>query len=291
MLAPMQAIGVRMDTLYLGGFTHGSFAEAVQILDSDLTEAERRMIGRHLDKMFAPVLKEGGMGKTGRLRVAYERTLRPAGTTRAIRVLAAEAAVGGTMHTAFFYEQGKKPGYFDAAGRALDTQGMTRPLERARVSSPFNTHRMHPILRRIIPHTGTDYAAATGTPVRATADGSVAWARPRGGYGNLVEIQHPNGYATRYAHLSQIASGVAPGTDVRQGEVIGYVGSTGLSTGPHLHYEVRRQGQPVDPEAVSFNAGPARDLGYTAEWRTERRRLAQLLARTPTLVSANTRAD
>lgn len=286
MLPPMYAIGVQVDTLFLGGYTRGSFAEAVRILDSDLSESERAMIGRHLDKMFAPVLTEKGLSDTGRLRVAYERTRRPDGTTRAIRVLAAEAAVGGTMHTAFFYEQGKRPGYFDAVGRSLTPQGMTRPLERAWVSSPFNTQRLHPILRRIMPHHGVDYAATSGTPVRATGDGTVSWAQPRGGYGNLVEVQHPNGYSTRYAHLSRIAAGTTPGAAVRQGDVIGFVGSTGLSTGPHLHYEVRRRGQPVNPEAVALDAGPAADLSYSSEWRAERQRLAQLLARAPTMLRA-----
>jgi murein DD-endopeptidase MepM/ murein hydrolase activator NlpD len=286
MLPAVYAIGGRVDTLFLGGYTRGSFAEAVRILDSDLSESERGMIGRHLDKMFAPVLKEKGLSDTGRLRLAYERTQRPDGTTRAIRVLAAEAAVGGSMHTAFFYEQDKRPGYFDGLGRSLTPQGMTRPLDRAWISSPFNSHRMHPILRRIMPHNGVDYAATAGTPVRATADGSVSWAQPRGGYGNAVEIQHPNGYATRSAHLSGFASGVRQGAAVQQGEVVGFVGSTGLSTGPHLHYEVRRQGQPVNPEAVAMEAGPAVDVGYAPEWRSERQRLAQLLARAPTMLRA-----
>jgi murein DD-endopeptidase MepM/ murein hydrolase activator NlpD len=166
---------------------------------------------------------------------------------------------------------------------------MTRPLDRAWISSPFNSHRMHPILRRIMPHNGVDYAATAGTPVRATADGSISWAQPRGGYGNLVEIQHPSGYSTRYAHLSGFASGVRPGAAVQQGEVVGFVGSTGLSTGPHLHYEVRRQGQPVNPEAVAMEAGPAVDVGYAPEWRSERQRLAQLLARAPTMLRTRDR--
>ena len=282
-LAPVLAVPVTVDTLFLGGYARGSFAEAVRELSSDLSEAERAMIGRHLDKIFLPVVPAEGMGTGGRLRVAYERVARPDGSTRSIRVLAAEAAVGGTLHTAFFHEGAAAAGYFDALGRSLDPAAWAQPLEVARVTSPFRMDRLHPILRRVLPHTGVDFAAVYGTPVRATGDGSVAFAGERGGYGNLVEIQHPNGYTTRYAHLSRIAVGRDQG--VSQGDVIGYVGATGLATGPHLHYEVRRRGQPVDPLAVSAGDGPARDLGYDPAWRAERRELGRLLARAPTLLS------
>jgi murein DD-endopeptidase MepM/ murein hydrolase activator NlpD len=169
-------------------------------------------------------------------------------------------------------------------GRSLDPAAWARPLEVAHVTSGFRLDRMHPILRRVLPHTGIDYAAAAGTPVRATGDGSVAFAARRGGYGNLVEVQHPNGYSTRYAHLSRIAPGVARGGMVSQGDVIGYVGMTGLATGPHLHYEVRRRGRPVDPATVA-GAGPSVDLGLAPAWRTERRQLGRLLAKAPTLLS------
>jgi murein DD-endopeptidase MepM/ murein hydrolase activator NlpD len=104
----------------------------------------------------------------------------------------------------------------------------------------------------------------------------------RGGYGNLVEVQHPNGYATRYAHLSRIA--VRPYQPVRQGDVIGYVGASGLATGPHLHYEVRRKGQPVDPALAMAYEQTTETVGYDLAWRNERRALARLIARTPTVI-------
>lgn len=284
LLPAVQATGGRVDTLFLGGYAQGSFSEALRTLASDLSDGERGMIGRHLDKIFVPLLPEDGLGNGGRLRVAYERVVRPDGTTRSIQVLAAEAAVGGSLHKAFFFDGHDRPGYFDEMGRSLDPAAWARPLESTRVTSRFRMDRMHPILRRILPHTGIDYAAAAGTPVRATGDGSVAFAASRGGYGNLVEVQHPNGYSTRYAHLSRIAGGVAPGRMVSQGDVIGYVGMTGLATGPHLHYEVRRRGRPVDPETVA-DAGPLVDLGLAPAWRTERRHLGGLLAKAPTVLS------
>lgn len=291
LLPAVRAVPGRVDTLYLGGYAGGSFSQALRTLASDLSDAERTMVGRHLDKIFLPLLPDDGLGSGGRLRVAYERVVRPDGSTRSIQVLAAEAAVNGSLHKAFFFDAPERPGYFDERGQSLDPAAWARPLVAARVTSPFRMDRMHPILRRILPHTGIDYAAAHGTPVRATGDGSVVFASRRGGYGNLVEVQHPNGYSTRYAHLSRIAPGVSDGSMVSQGDVIGYVGATGLATGPHLHYEVRRRGRPVDPESVAPDEGPGRDLGFAPEWRSERRQLARLLAKAPTLLSVRRRGE
>ncbi len=282
-LAPVRAVGIRVDTLLLGGYAGGTFTEAMRLLASDLSDGERALVGQHLDRVFGGVVERGGLGRSGRLRVAYERSIRPDGSTRAIRVLAAEAAVAGEMHTAFYFERGGRPGFFDPFGRSLDPHAWTGPLPETRVTSPFGLRRTHPILRRVLPHTGVDYAASAGAPVRATGDGIVVFAGPRGGYGNLVEIQHPSGYSTRYAHLSRIASSVALSRAVRQGEVIGAVGMTGLATAPHLHYEVRRRGSPVDPQRVARDAGISADVGAEPRWPAERRLLSGLLARTPAL--------
>jgi murein DD-endopeptidase MepM/ murein hydrolase activator NlpD len=284
-LPAVRAAGITVDTLFLGGFAEGSFSEALATLASDLSAAEREMVGRHLDRIYQPVLQNAALGQGGRLRLAYERVRRPDGSTRAIQVLAAEAAVSGAMHTVFLYEQGENPGYYDDLGRSLDPAPWNGPLPEMRVTSPFRMDRMHPILRRILPHTGVDLAAGYGTPVFASADGMVSYAAGRGGYGNLVEVQHPNGLATRYAHLSRIAPGLMSGRPVRQGTVIGYVGSSGLATGPHLHYEVRQRGQPVDPIRVQLSATSSHDVGYDPGWRSDRRSLARLLARAPRMNS------
>ncbi|HET6229561.1 MAG TPA: M23 family metallopeptidase [Longimicrobiaceae bacterium] len=286
LLQPVAARTMETDTLFVGGYARGTFTDALSTLASDLSQSEREMVGRHLDKIYLPLLREKGLAEGGRLRLAYERTLRPDGTTRSIQVLAAEAAVGGGMYTVFLYEHGEEPGYFDDLGRSLDPAVWASPLPVMRITSTFRSARMHPILHRILPHLGLDLAAAMGTPVHATGDGSISLAGPRGGYGNMVEVQHPNGYATRYGHLSRIAPGVYAGAEVRQGDVIGYVGMTGLATGPHLHYEVRRKGLPVDPQGVSPVEGPAHDVGYDPTWLTQRHQLGQLLARAPTVVSA-----
>jgi murein DD-endopeptidase MepM/ murein hydrolase activator NlpD len=285
-LPPVYAAGITVDTLFVGGFAEGSFTEALATLASDLSAAEREMVGRHLDKIYGPVLAEGSLGNGGRLRLAYERTRRPDGSTRSIQVLAAEAAVGGSLHTVFLYDKGENPGYYDDLGRSLDPVPWTGPLAYMQVTSPFRLDRMHPILRKVLPHTGVDLAAGYGTPVYATADGMVSFASVRGGYGKLVEVQHPNGLATRYAHLSAIAPGVSGGRAVRQGDVLGYVGATGLATGPHLHYEVRQRGQAVDPMRIQASAASAHDVGYESGWRRDRRSLARLLARAPRILSA-----
>lgn len=284
-LPAARAVSFTLDTLFIGGFAQGGFVDALGELASDLSVAEREMIGRHLDKMFLPLLPQQGLGSGGRLRLAYERSMRPDGTTRSIQVLAAQAAVGGRMYTVFLYDQAERPGYYDDWGRSLDPVPWTGPLARLRVTSPFRMDRFHPILRRVLPHTGVDLAAAHGTPVFAAADGSVSYAAPRGGYGNLVEVTHPNGYATRYAHLSSIAGGVRAHVAVRQGDLLGYVGATGLATGPHLHYEVRRKGRPVDPMVFQPTATSSDDVGFEPAWRSERRALAHLLSRAPSMVS------
>jgi murein DD-endopeptidase MepM/ murein hydrolase activator NlpD len=286
-LPPAYAVGIAFDTLFLGGYAAGSFHEATHLLASELSPAEREMVGQHLDRVFAGVLEEGGLGRTGRLRVAYERARRPDGSTRSIRLLAAEAAVAGRLHAAYFFESDGEPGYFDPFGRSLDPGAWRGPLEHARVSSAFGSRRMHPILNRVLPHSGVDYAAPLGTPVRAAGDGVVEAAGSRGGYGTLVEIQHPTGYSTRYAHLSRIAAGVGAGRFVRQGEVIGYVGMTGLATGPHLHFELRRHGRAVDPVPVLAAGGLNRELGSAPGWPQEAARLSLLLARAPTVLQAD----
>jgi murein DD-endopeptidase MepM/ murein hydrolase activator NlpD len=288
-LPAMRAVGIRTDTLFVGGYARGSFTQAMQLLASDLSPAERELVGQHLDRIFTAVLPHDGLGRGGRLRVAYERAVRPDGTTRSIRVLTAEAAVAGEMHTAFYFEQGGKPGYYDPFGRTLEEHAWARPLAGLRVTSAFGSRRMHPILHRILPHTGIDYGARYGTPVHVTADGVVTRAGRNGGYGNMVEVQHPNGYSTRYAHLSRIAT--RRGHLVHQGDLIGYVGMTGLATGPHLHYEVRRNGHPVDPNRVTETTIGGPELGADPAWPVERHKLSRLLARTPTVLELGATSD
>ena len=141
-------------------------------------------------------------------------------------------------------------GYYDAQFRSVKKTFFKSPLQYSRISSGFTKARLHPILKIVRPHLGVDYAAPTGTPVSAVADGVVDYAGFRGGYGRLVVLAHEGDIITMYGHLSAIAKGITKGTKVSQGDLIGNVGASGLATGPHLDFRIRRKGQFVDPETV-----------------------------------------
>jgi murein DD-endopeptidase MepM/ murein hydrolase activator NlpD len=145
--------------------------------------------------------------------------------------------------------------YYDLTGRSLRKSFLKSPLEFTRITSRFTYARPHPILGGTIPHLAVDYAAPGGTAVRAVADGTVTHAGWDGGYGIAVRLRHRSGYGTVYAHLSRVGPGISRGARVNQRQVIGYVGSTGLSTGPHLHYEVVKGGQRVNPLNEKFIPG------------------------------------
>jgi murein DD-endopeptidase MepM/ murein hydrolase activator NlpD len=168
-------------------------------------------------------------------------------------VLAARFVNQGRQYLAVRYvDPSGNADYYSPEGRSLHKAFLRAPLEFTRVSSPFNLHRMHPILNTIRAHVGVDYAAPIGTPVKAAGDGRVLFAGVRGGYGNLVELDHSRGITTVYGHLSRFAHGLHPGQHVTQGEVIAYVGMTGLATGPHLHYEYRVNGVFKNPQTVKL---------------------------------------
>lgn len=187
-------------------------------------------------------------------RVVLAREVRPDGSIRSARVLAAEFRNGGRRITAvrFQPDPAEPVEFYDEEGEALRGQFLLAPLDLARVTSGFNMRRYHPILKRRRPHLGIDYGASRGTPVRATGGGIVTRAGRWGGYGRIVEVRHPNNLRTRYAHLNGIAGGVRVGARVDQGQVIGRVGSTGLATAPHLHYEFLRGGHHVNPARMQF---------------------------------------
>ncbi|NLC09690.1 MAG: peptidoglycan DD-metalloendopeptidase family protein [Gammaproteobacteria bacterium] len=163
-------------------------------------------------------------------------------------ILAAQFTNRGKTYTAVRYtnKQGYTS-YYDDKGSSTQKAFIRTPVDFSRISSRFNLGRKHPVLNTIRAHKGVDYAAPIGTPVKATGDGKIIVAGRRGGYGNTVIIQHGNKYRTVYAHLRGFAKGIRSGSQVKQGQVIAYVGTTGLSTGPHLHYEFQVNGVHVDP--------------------------------------------
>ncbi len=163
-------------------------------------------------------------------------------------ILAARFTNRGQTYSAVRYidRQGNAT-YYRADGSSMRKAFIRTPVDFARISSRFSTGRKHPVLNKIRAHKGVDYAAPRGTPIKATGDGKVILAGRKGGYGNTVIIQHGQRYRTLYAHMNGFAKGVRNGSQVKQGQIIGYVGTTGLSTGPHLHYEFQVNGVHVDP--------------------------------------------
>jgi murein DD-endopeptidase MepM/ murein hydrolase activator NlpD len=275
--ARLEEVEVRAQTAVLAGEVRSSLYRALLDAEGDLPDAERRQLADVLaDEVFPWKLDfSRDLRRGDRFRVVYERMARPDGTARSGRVLAAQFELDGEVHDAFLFDVDGRDEYFDSRGQSLRAAFLRAPLEFRRISSAFNRSRFHPILGRFRAHKGTDYAAAAGTPVRAVGDGVVTTAGWGGGYGNVLQLRHLRGYASRYAHLSRFAPGIRPGVRVRQGDVVAYVGSTGLSTGPHLHFEFHSDGQAVNPATIHDVAGEPVPASARARFRAS---VAQTLA-------------
>ena len=187
-----------------------------------------------------------------RFTAVYEQVFQDGKYLRDGEVLAAEFVNNGKVYRAVRFVTDGHAGYYTPAGLAMRKAFLRAPLEFTRVSSAFNPHRHHPILNLIRGHMGTDYAAPIGTPVHAAGDGHVSFAGQRGGYGNAIVLTHGANVSTLYGHMSHFARNMHVGTRVQQGEVIGYVGMTGLATGPHLHYEYLTGGVHRNPQTVQL---------------------------------------
>jgi murein DD-endopeptidase MepM/ murein hydrolase activator NlpD len=198
-------------------------------------------------------------------------------------ILAAEFVNDGVLYRAYRFEIDGRADYYDTTGRSLRKAFLKAPLSFRRISSGFSKSRLHPVLKIRRAHNGTDYVAPKGTPVSAMANGQVLAAGHQGGYGKLVVLRHPNGYKTFYGHLSGFAKGVRKGASVTQGQLIGYVGSTGVSTGPHLHFEMRVNDRPVNPRKVEIPAGQPVPEALRASFNAARDGLAGQLASAPPL--------
>ena len=194
-------------------------------------------------------------------------------------ILATQYTNQGKIFTAVRYinEEGDA-GYYNAEGESMRKVFLRSPLDVFRISSNFNPSRRHPILNTIRAHKGTDYAAPRGTPIRATSDGQVTRASRNGSFGNLVIVKHAGGFETKYAHLSKYANGVKKGKRVRQGDIIGYVGTTGSATGPHLHYEFLMGGVHQNPRTIIDKLPKAKSID-PAEMDSFRTKTADLLKR------------
>ena len=193
--------------------------------------------------------------KGDRFTVIYEASYNNGELLKTGQVQAAEFVNNGKTYRAVLFRDAEgHTSYYTPEGKSLHKSLLRSPLEFSRITSGFTLARFHPILQTWRAHKGVDYAAPTGTRIRATADGTVAFVGKGNGYGNVIMLEHQNGISTVYGHMSAFASGLRKGMKVTQGEVIGFVGMTGLATGPHLHYEVRVHGEYRDPVKVALPA-------------------------------------
>ncbi len=203
-----------------------------------------------LSDIFAWTVDFFGLQKRDSLKVVYEELFIGNKSLGTGKIYGAQFIRSGNHLTAIPFIQDGKESFFDINGNSLRKAFLKAPLQFSRISSRFSSARMHPILRIIRPHYGVDYAAPIGTPVHSIGDGRITSIGDEGGSGKMVRIQHNSVYATAYLHLSRFGEGISPGVFVKQGDIIGYVGSSGLSTGPHLDFRFYRNGSPVDPLKV-----------------------------------------
>ena len=238
-----------IDTLVVEGEIASSLFESVAQVGAMLPEAARAELAWSLADIYEYRLDMSRDLRVGdRFRVLFERSIGPGGATRIGQILAGRFVASGREIEAIRYvKDGEtRARYYDAEGRSLHTGFLRAPLAFRRISGVFGM-RKHPIRGTWRAHKGTDYAANSGTPVRSVGDGVVVYSGWRNGYGNTIEVRHPNGFVTRYGHLRAFARGVRRGTRVTISQTVGYVGMTGLATGPHLHFEVLVNGVQRDP--------------------------------------------
>src|SRR6184192_2963699 len=281
--------------LRVSGAIESSLYDALDkaVADTFLPEGERRTLAWALADVYDWEVDFTRDVRPGdRFTVLLERLESSEGERRFGRVIAARVDVARTPTYAFYFEDEDTgiAGFYDDQGRSLRRAFLRAPLAFRRISSRFGS-RFHPILHMWRHYEGVDFAAPYGTPVRATADGTVTRVgRDEGGYGNVIEVRHANGIRTRYGHLSAFGRGLHVGQRVEQGETIGYVGSTGLSTGPHLHYEFLVSGRPTNPQRKDMGAGTpvpkSLDAAYAAVREALRSQLEPSGAPAPVVAAA-----
>ncbi|HQW67739.1 MAG TPA: peptidoglycan DD-metalloendopeptidase family protein [Gemmatimonadales bacterium] len=291
-----EAVAIRWttDTIRLGATIRNNLFSAIddEVSDATLDRQERANVVYALADVFSYSVDFSRDIQPGdRFVAVIERRMSEEGETRFGRVLAGELSVAGKAIAAFHYRNGGQPGFYDTEGNALKRAFLAAPVEFRHISSGFTRARLHPVLGVFRKHEGIDYSAATGTPVRAASEGTIVRAGYAGGYGKLIEIRHRNGITTRYGHLSVIGANIRPGTRVSQGDLIGRVGSTGLSTAPHLHYEFRVNNIARDPRSMKFEAGAPLPKGDLVAFRQERDLLRSLLGSATSAPSARQIAE
>jgi murein DD-endopeptidase MepM/ murein hydrolase activator NlpD len=249
-----------LDTLAIAGVIHSSLYNALNESGVGvLPPSARHQLAWSLADIFEyKVDMSRDLRQGDKFHLLVERLQKPNGAIIVNRVLGARLALSGgtnSLEAIHFETPGSSSAqYYDASGMSLRAAFLRAPVAFRRISSIFGA-RKHPIFGEWRNHTGTDYAAPMGTPVRAIGDGVVIFAGREGGYGNMIDIRHRNGMVSRYGHMRNFATGIRPGTRVAMGSTIGYVGMTGWATGPHLHFEIRVDGVAHDPKLALQSRG------------------------------------
>jgi murein DD-endopeptidase MepM/ murein hydrolase activator NlpD len=286
--ARVDSIPWTTDTVVVRGEISENLYEGIYSAEADLTTQSRRELAWSIANIFEFRIDMSRDVQQGdAFTVLVERRQLPSGITRVGDVLAATFTNGGATIEAIRHMADGRPKYYDQQGRSLAANFLLAPLEFRRISSNFGGRR-HPVLGIFRRHQGTDYAANSGTPVRAIGDGVVIAAGARGGYGNVIDVRHTNGIVTRYGHLRGFAKGVRGGTRVSMGQTIGYVGMTGLATGPHLHFEVRVNGVARNPRTtLQAKAGPPLPASRRAEFDALRQQYLAMIEQQGSRVALN----
>ena len=210
------------------------------------------------------------------IRVLFEKYYHKGHFVKYGKILVAQYIGSSEAFSAFYFDNGRQAGYYDENGVPLRKMFMRIPVKFGMRTSSFSTRRFHPISKRYKRHTGIDYGAAHGTPIHATAGGTVEFAGWKGGYGKLVIVRHPNGYKTYYGHCSRLL--VKKGIRVKQGQAIAKVGQTGQATGPHVHYETRINGKPVNPNRIKTARGKSLPFDQHARFELMLQARMQMMA-------------
>ncbi len=235
---------IKSEIKYASGTIETSLWEAM------MADSLHPSVAIDLSDIFAWTVDFFGLQKGDKFKVIYEELFVDDKSLGTGKIFGAQFCWSGDVITAIPFIQEGRESFFDIDGNSLRKAFLKAPLQFSRISSRYSASRMHPILRIRRPHHGVDYAAPVGTPVHAIGDGRITSATRENGSGLMVRIQHNSVYSTAYLHLSRFGKGVSAGTYVKQGDVIGYVGSSGLSTGPHLDFRFYKNGSPVDPLKV-----------------------------------------
>ena len=261
---------------------HHNFFSVQGVINNSLTEAaEAAGLPNELiiqltnifawDIDFATTIENGDQ-----FTVIYEKSDETNG-----QIMAAEFVTGGKTYTAIRYKDSEgQINYYSPEGKIMRKAFLSTPVDFIKISSGFDAHRKHPILNRIRAHKGVDYAARTGTPVKAAGDGKIIFLGRKGGYGQVMILEHGEHYETLYAHLSDFKKGLQNGDQVEQGQIIGFVGQTGLATGPHLHYEFRVDGVHRNPETLNHQHTLPLNDEKLAEFKSQSRPLLDQLYKT-----------